>query len=96
MSFRVSLVIPDMHIPNHSNIAMDTMFSIVKDLPRLDEIVLLGDVADYYGVSLHDVLPETFGIKQKMKDEVYEVNKFLDYIEKFNVPINYPVRGCRL
>jgi hypothetical protein len=65
------------------------MFSIAKDLPRLDEIVLLGDLADYYEVSTHDKLPQCIGMRQKLEDEVYEVNKFLDYIEKFKVKIKW-------
>ena len=89
MTFKVSLIIPDMHIPNHSNIACDVMFSIVKDLPRLDEIVMLGDIADFYGVSLHDMLPECMSLKQRMKDEIYQVNKFFDYLETFKVPIKW-------
>ena len=89
MSFKVSLIMPDAHIPNHDRKAVDVMFSIAKDLPRLDEIVILGDLADFYGVSLHDVLPDCFGIKQRLKDEVYFVNKFLDVMQTFNKPIKW-------
>lgn len=87
---KVSLIVPDCHLPNHSKEALDVMLSIAKDLPRLDEIVLLGDLADYYGVSLHDKLPQCFTLKQRMKDEIWTVNKFLDYLETtFKVPIKW-------
>lgn len=90
MKCKIALIVPDTHFPNHSKKALSTMFEVVDDLPHLDEIVLLGDVPDFYGVSLHDVLPECLTLKQTMKDEIYQVNKFLDFLEsKYNKPTKW-------
>lgn len=91
---KVTAVVNDIHIPFHDKRAIDIFFAVLEDLHQtkcLSEIVLNGDIADFYGVKLYPKMPHDVGIKVSIKDEVYQVNKFLDLLQaKFEgVKITY-------
>lgn len=65
MHTKRSLIIPDPHIPFEDKRAYDLMLSIGVDA-GIDEVVILGDFADFYGVSQWDKNP---GIKCPLEDE---------------------------
>lgn len=77
MSLKLSLLIPDCHIPYHNKKAYDLMIRVAKDL-NPDEICILGDYADFYSVSSHAKDPRIFNLLQ---DEVEAVNKELDKLD---------------
>jgi len=81
---KIAAVIPDMHCPYHDKKAVDVMFQILKDLPleTLQELTILGDLADFYNLSLHPKLPDGLSIKDRFKDEVYECHKLLDRFDE--------------
>jgi hypothetical protein len=66
------------HIPAHDERAYNLMLDVASDLPRIDEVVVLGDYADFYGVSSWDKSPE---VGTKLIDEVNEVNEKLDELD---------------
>lgn len=65
-----ALIIPDCHIPYEDKRAYDLMLKVAKDIDP-DEIVVLGDYADFYAINAHgkDAAIKT-GVLQ---DEVHEV-----------------------
>jgi hypothetical protein len=80
MGLKLALLIPDCHIPYQNKKAYNLMIKIAKDLCP-DEVVILGDYADFYSVSSHAKDPRVVNI---LIDEVAEVNKKLDELdEKF-------------
>lgn len=72
-----ALIIPDTHIPYHDKRAYKLMIKAAKDI-KPDEIVILGDYADFYCVSSHTKDPSVFGL---LIDEVDAVNKHLDELD---------------
>lgn len=75
---RRALIIPDSHIPYHHQKAIDLVFQMAKDTEGLEEIVILGDFADFYAVNAHGKHP---GLMHVLQDEVNEVNRILDVID---------------
>ena len=75
---QLALVIPDTHRPYHDRKAYDLMIKIAMDLP-IDEIVLLGDYADFYCVSSHKKDPRIF---KMLTEEVEDVLLGLDQLDK--------------
>jgi len=73
----VCVNIPDCHRPWHDKtsyrIMLDVMSDIYKQHGKIDEINICGDYADFYGLSLHDKLPEDMTIKERIDDEVEDV-----------------------
>jgi len=57
MKVRRALVIPDCHIPYEDKKAYGLMLEVAKDA-RPDEIVILGDYADFYAVNFHGKNPD--------------------------------------
>lgn len=82
MSFRVAILQPDVHLPYCDYAALDVMFSIIEDLPRVDEFCNMGDLLDCFGVNLHDEMPETFNLKTRLKEEIVVGNKYLDFLQR--------------
>jgi len=78
LGIKRSLVLSDLHIPFHCNRALDLALSVGDDLysdGTLDEIILNGDIADFYGINQHGAKdPE---IITSFYDEVSHVRKFL-------------------
>lgn len=73
-----ALVIPDCHIPYEDKRAYDLMLTVAKDIDP-DEIVILGDYADFYAVNSHGKDAELGGAL--LMDEVYEVIQRLKEIK---------------
>ena len=51
-----ALIIPDCHIPYHDRRSYEIMLEVAKDIDQdygLDEIVILGDYADFYAINAH-------------------------------------------
>jgi Calcineurin-like phosphoesterase len=77
---KIALVIPDTHRPFHHRRAYALAIKIAKKLPRLDELIILGDYADFYGVQMHG--PRHPGILPNLKEEIDDVNVGLDELDK--------------
>lgn len=73
-----ALIVPDMHIPWNHKKATALMLAVGKDF-KPDEIVFLGDLCDFYGVSSHSKDPR---ISIMIQEEVEAVNNFLDIIDR--------------
>ena len=73
-----ALIIPDCHFPFSDRTAYELMLDVAKDLDNLQEIVLLGDYADFYNVNFHGKDPE---IEGTLVDEVDSVNQELDRLD---------------
>lgn len=69
MDLQLSLIIPDTHRPFHNVKAYNLMLKVAKDL-KPQEIVILGDYADFYSVSSHSKDPSVFGM---LADEISDV-----------------------
>ncbi len=72
-----ALIIPDCHIPYHDQRAYNLMLEVAQDLPDLQEIVILGDYADFYAVNSHGKHPK---YNQVLMDEVSQVRKELELL----------------
>lgn len=75
----------DVHRPFFSakgwNIALD-VFSYIG----VDSICIGGDFADFYNISSYG---KSAKVKQSFEEEILSINKGLDQLEKFDVPIAY-------
>lgn len=78
MAIKCALVIPDTHRPFHHVKAYNLMLEVALDL-KPDEVVILGDYADFYSVSSHGKHPTVVGLLQ---DEVEDVILGLDEIDR--------------
>ena len=79
MTTKTALVIPDCHIPYHDERAYNLMIQVAQDLGHIDEIVILGDYADFYAINSHGKDPD---IQHLLEDEVYEVIEKLKQLNK--------------
>jgi UDP-2,3-diacylglucosamine pyrophosphatase LpxH len=77
MSLGLALIIPDCHFPFANIKAYDLMIRAALEMP-IDEIVILGDYADFYSVTSHRKDPSVFNM---LKDEVNTVNDRLDDLD---------------
>lgn len=73
-----ALIIPDCHIPYEDKRAYALMLRAAKDIDP-DEIVILGDFADFYSVSSHAKDPR---VTDLLVDEVAAVIQKLDELDK--------------
>ena len=78
MGIRTALIIPDCHIPYEDKRAYQLMLDVATDLDP-DEIVILGDYADFYAINSHGKSPDMTHILQ---DEVSEVVSRLIELKK--------------
>lgn len=78
VSLKLSLIIPDCHIPYENKKAYNLMMKAAQDV-KPDEICILGDFADFYSVSSHAKDPRIFNM---LTDEVSAVASRLDEIDK--------------
>lgn len=78
-NLKCSLIIPDTHAPYENKKAYNLMLKIAMEI-NPDEIVILGDYADFYSVSSHAKDPR---VKDLLIDEVSMVNQRLDELDKF-------------
>jgi predicted phosphodiesterase len=73
-----ALIIPDCHIPYEDQRAYELMLAVAKDVDP-DEIVILGDYADFYAINSHGKDAAMNGVLQ---DEVYYVIERLKEIKR--------------
>jgi len=78
MSIKTALIIPDCHIPYHDKRAYQLMLDVASDLSP-DEIVILGDYADFYAINSHGKDPQG---QHLLQDEVAEVVKELKVLNR--------------
>lgn len=78
MKVKRALVIPDCHIPYEDKRAYDLMLEVAQDFDP-DEIVILGDYADFYAINSHGKDADMLGIK--LIDEIHEVWARLDELQ---------------
>jgi predicted phosphodiesterase len=73
-----ALIIPDCHIPYEDKRAYDLMLRVAKDVDP-DEIVILGDYADFYAINAHGKSPT---MSHVLQDEITEVVERLIELKK--------------
>lgn len=78
MQIKKALIIPDCHIPYHDKKAYNLMLAVAKD-EQPDEIVILGDYADFYGVNFHGKSPD---VQESLQDEIFMVHMELRRLRK--------------
>ena len=79
------LIIPDVHIPFEDKRAYGLMLEVAQDIPALEEIVILGDFADFYGASSYAKDPS---IKSNLLTEIRAVNNRLDELDTLFPGVN--------
>lgn len=74
-----SLIIPDAHFPFVDRKAWELMLKVGRS-QKVDELIVLGDMADCYAINSHG--PKHPQIAETLKDEVDSVNAALDQLDK--------------
>lgn len=72
------LLVPDTHRPYHDERVWQVMLKAARQF-RPHVVVVLGDFADFYQVSMHDKDPAR---REAFDDEIADVNRGLDEIEE--------------
>jgi predicted phosphodiesterase len=83
------LLIPDTHFPYHDKAAFELMLKASKAF-KPQHTIILGDFADFYGVSSHSKDPNR---AFKLKEEVEQVKKGLDQVKALGAKNNVFVSG---
>lgn len=83
------LFIPDTHVPYHDKAAFDLMLKAGKAF-KPDHVIILGDFADFYGVSSHSKDPNR---ALKLKDEIEATRDALDQVIALRAKNNVFVSG---
>ena len=90
-----ALVIPDCHIPYEDKRAYEIMLAVAKDI-NPDEIVILGDYADFFGLSSHG---KEAGITELFEEELFcvierlkELNQLFPNADKVFIEGNHEYR----
>lgn len=83
------LFIPDSHIPYHDKDAFNLMLKAGKVF-KPDHTIILGDFADFYGVSSHSKDPNR---ALKLKEEIESVKDALDQVKGIGAKNNVFVSG---
>lgn len=78
MALKIAAIWPDTHRPYHHKKAVELVLKVLSDV-QPDEIVFLGDYADFYCVSSHQKDPR---ILSHLISEVEDVNNGLDEIDR--------------
>lgn len=78
-------VIPDTHVPYHDELAWKVCLKALAGW-QPDEIVFLGDFADFYSVSSHSKDPNR---KSNLEWEIEQVNIELDKVEKLGKKVTF-------
>lgn len=73
-----ALIIPDCHRPFHDRKAYSLMIKVAQEV-GIDEVVILGDYADFYSVSRHRKDPR---VGTLLMEEVASVKEGLDQIDQ--------------
>lgn len=74
---KCALIIPDTHRPFHDKRAYNLMLEVATS-QKIDEVVILGDYADFYSVSSHAKDPRVFHM---LEDELVDVLAGLNEID---------------
>lgn len=83
------LFIPDTHVPYHDVDAFNLMLKAGKAF-KPDHVVILGDFADFYGVSSHSKDPNR---ALKLKEEIEATKTALDQVKALGAKNNVFVAG---
>lgn len=83
------LFIPDCHVPYHDKAAFNLMLKAGKAL-KPDHVIILGDFADFYGVSSHSKDPNR---ALKLKEEIEATKEALDQVVALGAKNNVFVAG---
>lgn len=83
------LFIPDTHVPYHDKDAFNLMLKAAK-IFKPDHTIILGDFADFYGVSSHSKDPNR---ALKLKEEIEETKTALDLVINIGAKNNVFVAG---
>jgi len=79
MPIKTALVIPDVHFPFEDRAAYNLMLKVAKSVKKIDEVVLLGDFAEFQSVSNHPKDPD---FQKSLTKESDYVNKKLDELDR--------------
>ena len=83
------LFVPDTHVPYHDKDAFNLMLKAGK-LFKPDHTIILGDFADFYGVSSHSKDPNR---ALKLKEEIEATKTALDQVKAIGAKNNVFVSG---
>lgn len=83
------LIIPDTHVPYHDVDAFNLMLKAGK-IFKPDHVIILGDFADFYGVSSHSKDPNR---ALKLKEEVEATKEALDQVIALGAKNNVFIAG---
>jgi predicted phosphodiesterase len=83
------LFIPDTHVPYHDKEAFNLMLKAGKAF-KPDHVIILGDFADFYGVSSHSKDPNR---ALKLKEEIEATKEALDQVVSIGAKNNVFVSG---
>ena len=75
---KLAILWPDTHRPYHHKKAVKPVLDVISDL-KPNEIVILGDYADFYCVSLHTKDPR---VVNHLLSEIEDVNAGLDELDQ--------------
>jgi len=75
------LVVPDMHAPYHDEAVVQCLLRVAKGA-SVEEIVYIGDFADFYSVSSHDKSPER---RENLEEELVGVRQLLRRFDRTGV-----------
>ncbi len=78
MKAKRALIIPDCHIPYEDKRAYQLMLDVAVDIDP-DEVIILGDFADFYGINAHGKDPS---ISETLQDELFEVRQRLSELKR--------------
>ena len=81
-----NMIVSDLHVPYIDNKAFNAFVSYTKDY-KPHELVIAGDLIDFYSLSMFDKNPDR---KEDVQMEIIEANKYLDRIAKV-IP-----KGCKV
>lgn len=73
-----TLVIGDFHIPEHDELSLKTLFKAIPDI-KPKEVVIIGDLIDFYQVSMFRKDPKRV---LELQDDIDAGNVFLDALDK--------------
>jgi hypothetical protein len=95
---KIAILVPDLHCPYHDVKATNAMFSVIEDLQKsigrpVDELCILGDLADAFGFGLHPKLPDMASVKETIKDEIYQCHKLLDRFDSLGAKKKVYIEG---
>jgi len=95
MGIKTALIIPDCHIPYEDKRAYQLMLDVAMDLSP-DEIVILGDYADFYAVNSHGKSPTlTLSLQEEVTavvERLIELNKLFPKSKKVFIQGNHEYR----